>query len=113
MRSRKRAVVAKKLSRLYEAVIVLKGHRTLVTDRAQVYENRTGNPGMAKGGTGDVLTGILAAFMAQGLDPFKAAAWAVYFHGKAADLAVKRKGELGLLASDIIDFLPRAFTHKK
>ena len=84
-----------------------------MVEGGQVYENRTGNPGMAKGGSGDVLTGVLAAFMAQGLSPFKAAAWAVYFHGKAADLAVKSKGELGLLASDIIDFLPQAFTHKK
>ena len=106
-------MLAKKLSRLYDTTVVLKSHRTLVVQASQVYENRTGNPGMAKGGAGDVLTGILAAFMAQGLTPFKAACWAVYFHGKAADLAVKSKGELGLLAGDIIDTLPQAFAHKK
>ena len=108
-----RAALAKKLSRLYDVSIVLKGHRTLVVEGGRVYENRTGNPGMAKGGSGDVLTGILAAFIAQGLSPFKAAAWAVYFHGKAADLAVKSKGELGLLAGDIIDALPQVFRRKK
>ena len=104
--SKERAVLAKKLSRLYDVTIVLKGHRTLVVRRDRVYENRTGNPGMAKAGSGDVLAGIIGAFIAQGLDPFKAACWAVYFHGLAGDKAVKVKSELGLLASDIIDFLP-------
>ncbi len=104
-----RVALAKKLSKLYDAVLVLKGHRTLVVDGEKAYRNLTGNPGMAKGGSGDVLTGIIAAFLAQGLNPFEASAWAVYFHGKAGDLAVREKGELGLLASDIIECLPRAF----
>jgi hydroxyethylthiazole kinase-like uncharacterized protein yjeF len=112
-RQDQRAMLAKKLSRLYDVTIVLKGPRTLVVQGAQIYENRTGNPGMAKAGSGDVLTGILAAFVAQGLSPFKAARWAVYFHGKAADLAVKSKSELGLLAGDIIEYLPQAFVRKK
>ena len=64
---------------------------------------------MAKGGSGDVLTGIIAAFIAQGLKPFEAARWAVYFHGLAGDIAVKVKGELGLTASNLIDYLPKAF----
>lgn len=108
----KRAELAKKLSRFYDVTIVLKGHRTRVVHEDTAYENHTGNPGMAKGGSGDVLTGMIAAFIAQGLSPFKAAAWAVYFHGKAADLVVKTKGELSLLASDIINFLPTAFYQK-
>ena len=89
--------------------LVLKSHWTLVVRGRQVYENRTGNPGMAKGGSGDVLTGVIAAFLAQGLSPFKAAAWAVYFHGKAGDFAAKAKSELAVLASDIIEYLPKAF----
>ncbi len=64
---------------------------------------------MAKGGSGDVLAGMITAFICQKLDPFSASCWAVYFHGMAADLAVKERGELGLIASDIIHFLPKAF----
>ena len=104
-----RAALAKKLSRFYDVVLVLKGHRTLVVDHEKAYENATGNPGMAKGGTGDVLTGIIASFISQGLRPFEAARWAVYFHGKAGDRAVKAKSELGLLASDLIEYLPKVF----
>ena len=107
--SAKRAALAKKLSRFYDVVLVLKSHRTLVAWRDRIIWNRTGNPGMATGGSGDVLTGVLAAFIAQGLEPFKAAAWAVHFHGKAGDLAAKKLGELSLAAGDLIDFLPAAF----
>ncbi len=104
-----RMKLAKKLAKFYDVVLVLKDHKTLVISTDHVYVNTTGNPGMAKGGSGDVLTGMIASFMAQGLGLFQAAAWAVYFHGKAGDLAVKQKGELGLIASDLIDFLPKAF----
>lgn len=104
-----RVALAKKLSKFYGAVLVLKGHRTLVVERENVYKNLTGNPGMAKAGSGDVLTGVIAAFIAQGLKPFEAAAWGVYFHGKAGDLAAREKSELGLLASDIVAALPRVF----
>lgn len=104
-----RAALAKRLSKFYDVVLVLKGHRTLVVCGDRVYVNRTGNPGLAKGGSGDVLTGIIAAFVGQGLDPYEAARWAVYFHGLAADIAVKRTGELGLTASDVIEALPKAF----
>ncbi len=104
-----RAVLAKKLSRFYDVVLVMKGHRTLVAGGGDFYRNTTGNPGMAKGGSGDVLTGMIAAFIAQGLKPFPAAAWAVHFHGRAGDLAARQKGELSLLPSDLIDALPRAF----
>ncbi|MBI4431915.1 MAG: NAD(P)H-hydrate dehydratase [Candidatus Omnitrophica bacterium] len=101
--------LAKKLAKFYDVVLVLKGPHTLVVDAAREYTNRTGNPGMAKGGTGDVLAGLIASFIAQGLGIFEASAWAVYYHGLAGDLAVKEKGELGLTASDLIDAFPRAF----
>lgn len=108
----KRASLAKELSRLYDGVLVLKSHKTLTASRDKIVRNGTGNPGMAKGGSGDVLTGIIAAFLAQGLDPFKAAAWGVHFHGKAGDLAVREKGELSLTASDLIAFLPKVFASR-
>jgi len=101
----KREALAKKFSSLYHGVLVLKGHRTLVASRGRLFRNTTGNPGMAKGGSGDALTGIIAAFLAQGLQPFEAAMWGVYFHGKAGDLAVKKTSELSLTASDLIDAL--------
>lgn len=104
-----RAALAKKLSRFYDVLLVLKGHRTLVAEGGNIYINRTGNAGMAKGGSGDVLTGIIAAFIAQGLAPYAAACWAVHFHGKAGDIAVREKSELSLLPSDVIEALPRAF----
>lgn len=104
-----RLQLAKKFSKLYDVALVLKGHRSIVVDGDRAVVNKTGNPGMAKGGSGDVLTGVIAAFIAQGLDRFQAARWAVYFHGKAGDLAAKEKSELSLLASDIISYLPRAF----
>ena len=104
-----RTALAKKLSRFYDVTLVLKGYHTLVVDGDEVYENFTGNPGLAKAGSGDVLTGILAAFLAQGLIPFKAACWASYFHGRAGDLAAKAKSELAVLAGDIIEYLPKAF----
>ncbi len=105
----KRVELAQKLSLEYKAVLVLKGHRTLVVQGKDVYANHTGNPAMAKGGAGDVLSGMIGAFIAQGLTPWEAARWAAYFHGKAGDIAVRTKGELGLLASDIIEYLPLAF----
>ena len=102
--------LAKKLSKFYDVVLVLKGPETLVVQDGQFYANKTGNPGLAKGGSGDVLTGVLASFVAQGLAPFIAAAWAVHYHGRAADLAVKDKSQIGLLAGDVIEFLPKAFS---
>ena len=90
------------------AVAVLKGYRTLVFDGQRLYENRTGNAGMAKAGSGDVLTGVVAALRVQGLDAFEAAALGVYLHGKAGDIAAAEKGR-GLLAEDIVEALPQAF----
>lgn len=104
--------LAKTLAAEYHVVLVLKGHRTLVTDGRREYVNATGNPGMAKGGTGDVLTGMIAAFLAQGLDPFGAAAWAVHFHGKAGDRLARKTSELSVTASGLLGELPAVFTTK-
>jgi ADP-dependent NAD(P)H-hydrate dehydratase len=93
----------------HEIVLVLKGNGTLVTDGKRMFVNTTGNPGMATGGTGDVLTGLIAALIAQGLPPFDAAQLGVHLHGKAGDLAANEKGPISLIASDLIDYLPRAF----
>jgi hydroxyethylthiazole kinase-like uncharacterized protein yjeF len=94
------------------AVVVLKGRHTVVTDGRRVYVNRTGNPGMATGGTGDVLTGLTTALLGQlggRLEPFAAAQLAVYLHGLAGDLARDALGETSLIATDLLDYLPQAF----
>jgi NAD(P)H-hydrate epimerase len=90
-------------------VLVLKGHGTVVTDGRRVYQNWTGNPGMATGGAGDVLTGLIAALLGQGLEAFAAAQLGVYLHGLAGDLARDDLGEISLIASDLLDYLPHAF----
>lgn len=90
-------------------IVVLKGHQTIITDGEQYAINSTGNPGMATGGTGDCLTGIIAALVAQGLSPWEAARLGAHVHGLAGDLAVEELGEVSLIASDLIHFLPAAF----
>ncbi len=90
-------------------VVVLKGEGTVVTDGDRVYVNPNGNPGMATGGTGDVLSGIVAALIGQNMDGFEAACLGVYLHGLAGDLAAKRLGMWSLIAGDLIDELPAAF----
>ncbi len=98
------------------ATVVLKGHETVVTDAVRIYENETGNPGMAVGGTGDVLTGLIAALMAQNvnvhnqgrLSPFEVAALAVHVHGRAGDRCAARIGPIGFLAREVADELPGA-----
>ncbi len=90
-------------------IVVLKGHQTIITDGEQYAVNATGNPGMATGGTGDCLTGIIAALVAQGLCPWEAAQLGVHVHGMAGDLAAERLGEISLIASDLVDFLPEVF----
>jgi NAD(P)H-hydrate epimerase len=91
------------------AVVVLKGSRTLVAaPSGEVHVNPTGNPGMATGGTGDVLTGLIAALLAQGLEGLDAARLGVYLHGLAGDLVAESQGGVGLAAGDLIDALPAA-----
>ncbi len=89
-------------------VVVLKGHRTLVTDGDRVTYNTTGNAGMATGGSGDVLTGLIAALVCQGLSPFEAAQLGVHIHGRAGDLAAEKLGQVSMIASDLADHLPGA-----
>jgi NAD(P)H-hydrate epimerase len=103
-----RTEVAVEFSRRHHNVTVLKGHGTVVTDGESVYINRTGNPGMATGGTGDVLTGLIAALAAQGLRPFDAAVLAVHLHGLAGDLAAREFGQTAMIASDLLRVLPLA-----
>src|SRR5262249_55553000 len=90
-------------------VLLLKGQGTIVTDGRRGYVNTTGNPGMATGGTGDVLTGLVAALIGQGLEAFAAAQLGAYLHGRAGDLARDELGEVSLIASDLLAYLPRAF----
>jgi len=87
---------------------VLKGAGTVVTDGRGVYVNDTGNPGMATGGSGDVLTGLIAALLAQVPAPFDAAVLGVWAHGRAGDLAARQLGETSLMASDLLDYLSAA-----
>ena len=93
----------------YDCITVLKGNGTIVTNGEKVYINTTGNSALAKSGTGDVLTGIVAALLAQGLNPFEAAIASVYVHGLAGDIASSRLSEYCVLASDVISYLPIAY----
>ena len=90
-------------------VLVLKGQGTVVTDGRRVFVNSTGNPGMATGGSGDVLAGLVAAIVGQGLESFAAAQLGVYLHGLAGDLARDALGETSLIATDLLNYLPEAF----
>ena len=90
-------------------IVVLKGHHTVITDGTRFAVNQTGNPGMATGGAGDVLTGVITALVCQGLAPFDAARLGVHVHGLAGDLAAENLGQVSLIASDLIDYLPTAF----
>jgi NAD(P)H-hydrate epimerase len=103
-----RADSAVKFARLHHNITVLKGHGTVVTDGENLYVNRTGNPGMATGGSGDVLTGLISALAAQGLAPFDAAVLGTHVHGLAGDLAARELGQTALIASDLLHYLPAA-----
>jgi len=108
--NKNKKTVAKNFATEYNVTIVLKGHRSIVaSSKKAVYVNSTGNPGMASGGCGDVLTGIIAAFLANGMDSFKAARLATYVHGLSGDIAAKEKSEISLRATDLLKFLPQAF----
>jgi NAD(P)H-hydrate epimerase len=102
-------IQAREMAAAHGIVVVLKGHETLVTDGQRHYLNRTGNPGMATGGCGDVLTGILTGLICQGLTPLDAAVLGTHVHGLAGDLAAGDLGQISLIASDLMNYLPEAF----
>lgn len=106
---KKREKVALKAAQLFNCIVVLKGHHTVIADKSgKVSVNKTGNPGMASAGMGDVLTGMIAGLAGQGIKPYDAAVLGVHLHGLAGDLAAKQKGEYGLIASDVADKIPEA-----
>lgn len=100
---------AKKYAKENKVILVLKGKNTIVTDGEKVYINETGNKGMAKGGNGDVLSGIIASLTAQGMDSFDASVCGVYLHGLAGDIACREYTDMAMTASDIIKHIPDAF----
>lgn len=107
---------AHQAAKRFNCTVLLKGARTLIAaPGGGLWINPTGNPGMATGGSGDVLTGMIAAFLSRGMAPAEAAAAGAYLHGLSGDLAAAAKGELSLIAGDIINYLPEAFKelHRK
>lgn len=88
-------------------ILLRKGHRTLITDGTELYVNHSGNPGMAVGGSGDVLAGIIVSLLGQKVPPLEAAACGAWFHGRAGDLCAERMGQRGLLPTDMVEMLPR------
>lgn len=97
------------LARAHQAIVALKGRRTVVSDGRRVYVNSTGNAALATAGTGDVLTGLAASLLVQAMAPFDAAVLAVYLHGLAGDLWAQQHGPSGLTARDLAGLLPKAF----
>lgn len=104
-----RQKISKEISKKYGITVVLKGMNTVVASRdGALYINKTGNPGMASGGVGDVLTGMIASLIGQGFSSFDAARYGVYLHGVAGDIAAKNKGETSLRAQDVLNNIPKA-----
>lgn len=89
------------------SIVLLKGHKTVITDGKVCFMNNTGNPGMSVGGSGDVLAGIITALIGQHLSPLTAAACGAWLHGAAGDLCASEIGQYGMLPSDLVNFLPR------
>ena len=107
LRDGNRVATARAFASAHGCVLVLKGHRTVTAfPDGKVYVNTTGNPGMAKGGSGDVLAGMIVSLLAQGFDPQKAVAWAVWIHGAAGDTAAEMLGEYAMTPLDLLSCLP-------
>lgn len=105
-----RGDIAKSVAEITGTIVCLKGHASVIADPAgRLYINDTGNSGMATGGSGDILTGMIASFIGQGIDLFSATVSAVYLHGLAGDIAAEEKGQFSMIASDILACLPAAF----
>ena len=107
--SRGREAAAAAFSQKYGVYLILKGHRTLIADpEGRLAVNNTGNCGMAKGGSGDVLSGVVLALLGLGMDAFDACCCAVWLHGRAGDLAAQEKGQWGMTPTDLLERLPQA-----
>ena len=106
-RSGDRVLTAMEFARQLGIILLRKGHRTVITDGEKVYVNQSGNPGMAVGGSGDVLAGIIVSLIGQGVPPLEAAACGAWFHGRAGDLCAETIGMRGLLPTDMVNMLPR------
>ena len=102
-----RTEAATQMAQELNCILLLKGHHTVITDGATAYINMTGNPGMAVGGSGDVLAGMIAALLGQGIKPLEAAACGAWLHGAAGDLCAAQIGQYGMLPSDMVNVLPR------
>ena len=102
-----RLASAAQYAKEWNCILVLKGHETCITDGQTHYRNKTGNPGMAVGGSGDVLAGMIAALAGQGIEPLQAAACGAWLHGAAGDICAAEIGQYGMLPSDMVSVLPR------
>ena len=102
-----RQTAAEMLARELGCILVLKGHGTIITDGAVCYQNTTGNPGMAVGGSGDVLAGMITSLLGQHIDPLEAAAVGAWLHGAAGDLCAEKLGQYAMLPTDLLEELPR------
>lgn len=98
---------AKILAKQINSIVLLKGHNTVITDGEKCFINHTGNPGMAVGGSGDVLAGIITSLIGQGIQPLEAAACGAWLHGAAGDLCAEQIGQYGMIPSDMLEVLPR------
>ena len=106
-----REEIAVEFAKRYGVIVLLKGHRTVIASpKGEIHINESGNSGMASGGMGDVLTGIIASFCGQGADAYNAAVLGAFIHGLAGDIAADDKGQFGMIASDVIDKLPYAIS---
>ena len=102
-----RMTCAREFAKQMGCVLLLKGHRTCISDGEVCYENSTGNPGMAVGGSGDVLAGMIVSLLGQGMAPLEAAACGAWLHGAAGDLCASQLGQYGMLPTDMLNVLPR------
>lgn len=102
-----RMVSCVEFAREWNSIVLLKGHRTCISDGTMCYRNTTGNPGMAVGGSGDVLAGIITGLLGQGIVPLEAAACGAWIHGAAGDACAEELGQYGMLPTDMLNVLPR------
>jgi NAD(P)H-hydrate epimerase len=102
-----RMASAASYSQQWNSILLLKGHRTCITDGRTIYINETGNPGMSVGGSGDILAGMIVSLLGQGLNPLDAAACAAWLHGAAGDLCAEEIGQYGMLPTDMLMRIPR------